>query len=73
MDSATCNIIYVDRNVRAESQLTASSAPADIDVALGESVELRASVQLLLEAFGNGMFFKKYIYIKHQKTDDDSC
>lgn len=58
MDSATCNIIYVDRNVRAESQLTAFSAPADIDVALGESVELRASVQLLLEAFGNGMLKK---------------
>ena len=72
MDIATCNIIYVDRNVRAESQLTASSAPADIDVALGESIELRASVQLLLEAFGNGMFFKKYISKKAPKTDD-SC
>lgn len=55
MDSATCNVIYVDRNVRCDTQLVNSSTEEDIGTALGDSGELRTNVQLILYAFGNGM------------------
>ncbi|KAK8140542.1 3'-5'-cyclic-nucleotide phosphodiesterase regA [Apiospora sp. TS-2023a] len=53
MDSATCNVIYVDRNVRCDTQLANSSTAEDIGTALGDSGELRTNVQLILYAFGN--------------------
>ncbi|KAK8048656.1 3'5'-cyclic nucleotide phosphodiesterase [Apiospora phragmitis] len=53
MDSATCNVIYVDRNVRCDTQLANSSTAEDISAALGDSGELRSNVQLILHAFGN--------------------
>ncbi|KAK8114080.1 uncharacterized protein PG998_001430 [Apiospora kogelbergensis] len=53
MDSATCNVIYVDRNVRCDTQLVNSSTEEDIGTALGDSGELRTNVQLILYAFGN--------------------
>ncbi|KAI1856185.1 uncharacterized protein JN550_013893, partial [Neoarthrinium moseri] len=50
MDSATCNVIYVDRNVRGDAQLTAAS---DLDTILGEFSDLRANLSLLIAAFGD--------------------
>ncbi|KAI6091089.1 HD-domain/PDEase-like protein [Hypoxylon rubiginosum] len=47
MDSATCNVIYVDRNVHADRSL-GSSGPE-----LTESGELGDNLGLLLDAFGN--------------------
>ncbi|KAI5859321.1 HD-domain/PDEase-like protein [Durotheca rogersii] len=47
MDSATCNVIYVDRNVHEDRILRLSSAK------LSESGELRANLGLLLDAFGD--------------------
>ncbi|KAH8673590.1 hypothetical protein BX600DRAFT_508839 [Xylariales sp. PMI_506] len=53
MDSATCNVIYVDRNVRADTRLSSASTTADLDIALGESQDLRDNLRLLLDAFGD--------------------
>ncbi|KAK8089994.1 hypothetical protein PG997_004955 [Apiospora hydei] len=53
MDSATCNVIYVDRNVRCDTELANSSSAEEIGTALGDSGELRTNVQLILYAFGN--------------------
>lgn len=62
MDSATCNVIYVDRNVRCDTQLANSSTAEDIGTALGDSGELRTNVQLILYAFGNGTSVALCIY-----------
>ncbi|KAK9416140.1 putative Phosphodiesterase [Seiridium unicorne] len=51
MDSATCNVIYVDRNVRNSIRLNTNSTTSDLDAALGESSELRENLSLLLDAF----------------------
>ncbi|KAL7627006.1 3',5'-cyclic-nucleotide phosphodiesterase [Parahypoxylon ruwenzoriense] len=48
MDSATCNVIYVDRNVIQDRTLGPSS------VEVPESGELRDNLGLLLDAFGDG-------------------
>lgn len=48
MDSDICNLIYVDRNVH-ESRLLASPTAE-----LRETGELRANLELLLNAFGHG-------------------
>ncbi|KAI0128919.1 3'5'-cyclic nucleotide phosphodiesterase [Xylariales sp. AK1849] len=51
MDSATCNVIYVDRNVRDDTLLSASSTETDVTAALGETGQLRANLSLLIDAF----------------------
>ncbi|KAH9898896.1 HD-domain/PDEase-like protein [Xylariomycetidae sp. FL2044] len=48
MDSSTCNVIYVDRNV-LQDRLIGSSDIED----LGESGELRENLELLVNAFGD--------------------
>lgn len=50
MDSATCNVIYVDRNVLEDRLL----GPTGTE--LSESGELRDNLALLLNAFGDGRF-----------------
>lgn len=50
MDSATCNVIYVDRNVLEDRSLGSESTE------LPESGELGDNLGLLLDAFGNGQF-----------------
>lgn len=52
MDRDTCNVIYVDRNVRDDTQLSTASLSSDKDTTLGESTELRANLDMLIEAFG---------------------
>ncbi|KAI0480523.1 HD-domain/PDEase-like protein [Xylariaceae sp. FL0804] len=47
MDSATCNVIYVDRNV-SQDRLLGPSAEE-----VGETGELRDNLELLLNAFGH--------------------
>ncbi|KAI1450938.1 HD-domain/PDEase-like protein [Annulohypoxylon stygium] len=47
MDSATCNVIYVDRNVLEDRTLGSSGAE------IPETGELRNNLGLLLDAFGN--------------------
>lgn len=54
MDSATCNVIYVDRNVHNAGRLTAASNTLELDATLGDSHGLRANLSLLLAAFGEG-------------------
>ncbi|KAK6218994.1 E3 ubiquitin-protein ligase bre1 [Pestalotiopsis sp. IQ-011] len=51
MDSATCNVIYVDRNVRTTTLLTTDSSAPYLDATLGESLHLRGNVALLIDAF----------------------
>lgn len=48
MDSDTCNVIYVDRNVHAPRLVRSSTAE------LHETGELRSNLELLLNAFGHG-------------------
>jgi hypothetical protein len=50
MDSDTCNVIYVDRNVYQDRLLGSPT------VDLNETGELRANLELLLNAFGHGQF-----------------
>ncbi|KAI0400395.1 hypothetical protein F4802DRAFT_602108 [Xylaria palmicola] len=47
MDSATCNVIYVDRNAHKDRLL--GSPTTDLD----ETGDLRANLKLLLDAFGH--------------------
>ncbi|KAI0840445.1 HD-domain/PDEase-like protein [Hypoxylon sp. FL0890] len=47
MDSSTCNVIYVDRNVLEDGLLRSSSTE------LPEARELRDNLRLLLDAFGD--------------------
>ncbi|KAI1180123.1 hypothetical protein F4777DRAFT_599038 [Nemania sp. FL0916] len=47
MDSDTCNVVYVDRNVHRSRLLSSPSAE------LHESGDLQANIKLLLEAFGH--------------------
>lgn len=60
MDSATCNVIYVDRNVCDDAQLSSRSATSDVDAALGQSGQLRANLSLLLDAFGDGTSWAQF-------------
>jgi hypothetical protein len=55
MDSAICNVIYVDRNVRENAQLAITSTPEDVDATLGDSAELLRNLSLLINAFREGM------------------
>lgn len=55
MDSATCNVIYVDRNVRDDTELRTLSTVSDVTAVLGESTELQANLKLLVDAFREGM------------------
>lgn len=48
MDSATCNVVYVDRNVLEDRFLGSDRTE------LSESGELRDNLGLLLDAFGDG-------------------
>ena len=55
MDHATCNVLYVDRNVREDRYLTASKG----DSAAGAEWEtelIAENVKLLLHVFGEGSF-----------------
>lgn len=51
MDSATCNVIYVDRNVRNATLLNTDSTTLDLETTLGESLQLRGNLALLIDAF----------------------
>ena len=56
-----CNVIYVDRNVREERVLRPSSTESDVaksqSAALDEEPQILGdNLQLLLGAFGDGMF-----------------
>lgn len=63
MDSAKCNVIYVDRNARENTSLY-SSTENDISAITGTSEaasELRDNLDLLVNAFGEGMCSKRQL------------
>jgi hypothetical protein len=68
MDSATCNVIYVDRSVRAGTQITPTSTTEDIVAALGDAAELESSLSMLRDAFGEGtQFFSPHATIPNSR------
>jgi hypothetical protein len=56
MERATCNILYVDRNLREDRYL--NKADGDVlALAEWESKDIEENVKLLLDVFGEGLSF----------------
>lgn len=54
MDSAKCNVIYVDRNAHQDRVYGPPENGSDADSELSDSADLRNNLDLLANAFGVG-------------------
>lgn len=66
MDSAKCNVIYVDRNASQDRVYGPPANESDTESDLSESRELRNNLDLLANAFGVGELssYKPYFALR---------
>jgi hypothetical protein len=65
MDRAACHVIYVNRNASEDGLIYSTSGDSTSDWATDEA---RHVVQPLLDAFGDGSFFRYGVAMSHFPT-----